>query len=394
MAEMAFLPVDQELSQTTSIRTFRIPVAKWTSPIERHTISFSEQVPCDTSIVGSVQMDLELTFYPRGSESSNGYVEVHFDIEAASLNQLATRLDEMFYEMSYAFVGKGQKSSSFETVSFTHPTYNTNHCSKYSGVYMNHHYKCDSVVDQFAENGFITLQLWTKFTKADKWQFETNASVQQIHHEHLIDYLKRSEEEAKPGDKAFVKLVCKGTEFKCAKVLLASQSAAFDAMFSHESKESLTGQVELEESTPHAVGAMLSYLKCARIPTNMEEHVFDIVSLAGRYLMDPLVRACENVMNDMLTVETAVRTLIAIDQHQLNTELREIVTDFMKDNISQIMKEADWKLFMSEYPNLVNEFIMDLAEERKRLADEVKEKREQDNEDSDDQLSSDVEDFT
>ena len=55
-------------------------------------------------------MDLELTFYPRGSESSNGYVEVHFDIEAASLNQLATRLDEMFYEMSYAFVGKGQKS--------------------------------------------------------------------------------------------------------------------------------------------------------------------------------------------------------------------------------------------------------------------------------------------
>ena len=125
----------------------------------------------------------------------------------------------------------------------------------------------------------------------------------------------------------------------------------------------------------------------------MDEHVFDVVQLAGRYLIDPLVRACENVMNRILGVSNAVRILIAIDQHQLNTELREIVTDFMKDNIVEIMKEADWKLFMSEYPGLVNEFIIDLAEERKRLSEEVKEQRqEQENEDSDD-MSSDIDDL-
>ena len=57
-------------------------------------------MPCDTSILGSVQMDLELTIYPRGSESSNGFVEVHFDIEAGSLNQLSNRMDDMFYEIA------------------------------------------------------------------------------------------------------------------------------------------------------------------------------------------------------------------------------------------------------------------------------------------------------
>ena len=345
-------------------------------------------MPCDTSILGSVQMDLELTIYPNGSESSNGFVEVHFDIEAASLNQLASCLDNMFYEMSYSLVNKANRSISFETLAFGHPTYNTNHCNKYSGVYMNHHYKCSEVVDRFAEDGFITLQLWTKFTKADKWQFETNASVQQLHHENLIDYLKRAEDEAKPDDKSIIRLKCKGKESRCCKTLLASQSAAFDAMFSHDSKESLTGQIELADSTPEAVEAMVSYLKLARIPSDMDDHVFDIVRLAGRYLIDPLVRACENVMNRILGASNAVRILIAIDQHQLNTELREIVTDFMKDNIVEIMQQEDWKLFMREYPSLVNDFIMDLAEERKRLSEEVKEQRqEQENEDSDDMSS-------
>ena len=292
-------------------------------------------------------------------------------------------MDEMFYEMSYAFVSKENRSSSFETVAYTHPTYNTNHCSKYSGVYLNHHYKCATILEQFAIDGFITLQLWTKFTKAHKWQFESNASVQQIHHENLIDYIERNEEDAKADKGSMITIMCKGKEFKCAKILLVSQSAAFDAMFSHESKESLTGQIELEDSTPEAVAAMICYLKSARIPTNIEEHVFDIVRLAGRYLIDPLVRACENVMNSTLVVENAVQIYISIDQHQLNTELREIVSDFMKDKIVDIMKEPEWKLFMSEYPNLVNEFIADLADERRRLTEEVKVKREQEACDSD-----------
>ena len=43
-ANYAFLPVDSELSQTSSIRTFKIPVEKWNSSVEKHTIGFSEQV--------------------------------------------------------------------------------------------------------------------------------------------------------------------------------------------------------------------------------------------------------------------------------------------------------------------------------------------------------------
>ena len=41
----AFLPVDSELSQTSSIRTFKIPLEKWNFPAEKHVISFTEQVP-------------------------------------------------------------------------------------------------------------------------------------------------------------------------------------------------------------------------------------------------------------------------------------------------------------------------------------------------------------
>lgn len=374
---MAFLPVTSELSHTSSVRTFSIPVDKWTSKVDKHTICFSEQVPCDTSVIGTVQMDLELTIYPEGTESSEGYVEVHFDIEAASLNRLASRMDQMFYEMSYTFVGEESQSCLFETIAYTHPTYNTNHCSKYSGVYFNHHYKCDSILGQFDHDGFITMQLWTKFTRADKWQFESNASVQQTHHTQLLDHLERSEGSSKASGKSIINILCKGREINCPKILLVSQSAAFEAMFSHDSKENLTGQIELEDSTPAAVNAMVTYLKKAQIPTGMQEDVLEIVKLAGRYLIDPLVRACENVMNNILAVDNAIQILISIDQHNLNSELREIVTDFMKDNISDIMKEADWKLFMAEYPAQVNDFIADLAEDRKRLGEEVKAKQEE-----------------
>ena len=48
-ANYAFLPVDSELSQTSSIRTFKIPVEKWNSPAEKHTIGFSEQVTSTSS---------------------------------------------------------------------------------------------------------------------------------------------------------------------------------------------------------------------------------------------------------------------------------------------------------------------------------------------------------
>merc|ERR1712080_444002 len=114
----------------------------------------------------------------------------------------------------------------------------------------------------------------------------------------------------------------------------------------------------------------------ASIPNNMDEHVFDIVSLAGRYFIYPLVRACENVMNRILSVNNVVQILIAVDRHQLNEELREIVISFMKDNIVAIMSSShDWKLCMAEYPDLVNQFISDLADDRNRLAEEVKNQR-------------------
>ena len=53
-ANYAFLPVDSELSQTSSIRTFKIPVEKWNSPAEKHTIGFSEQVASTSSCSSSL----------------------------------------------------------------------------------------------------------------------------------------------------------------------------------------------------------------------------------------------------------------------------------------------------------------------------------------------------
>ena len=53
----AFLPVDSELSQTSSIRTFKIPVEKWNSSAEKHTIGFSEQV---SSVILCLSLSLSL----------------------------------------------------------------------------------------------------------------------------------------------------------------------------------------------------------------------------------------------------------------------------------------------------------------------------------------------
>jgi len=160
-------------------------------------------------------------------------------------------------------------------------------------------------------------------------------------------------------DSADITIACEGVESKVHKLLLVSQSEIFAAMFEHETQEMLSNRVEIEDSNAKAVENMVSYLYSAVTPTGLEiNEVLDLVHLSSKYMLEPLLAGCKDLMESMMSPLNIVKILIVVDRHELGPAMRNIVLDFMKQNIKSIMEEEDWALLMREYPGLVNDFIL------------------------------------
>ena len=70
---------------------------------------------------------------------------------------------------------------------------------------------------------------------------------------------------------------------------------------------------------------------------------------------------CESSLVDNLTAESVIETLIAIDLHFPNSQHRQKILDFIKDEAAQVVKSSHWKTFLVKYPDLVAEIVLSLA---------------------------------
>ena len=172
-----------------------------------------------------------------------------------------------------------------------------------------------------------------------------------------------------------VKLICETKEFHCHKFLLISQSPVFKAMFQMESKEKEQNVVNIVDCAPEVVEEFVRYLYKGVMLSSAKplELMFGLLNLANKYQVDLLKAECVDVLMDMMDVDNVLRIFAVVDKIDPQSDVNDMVIDFVKKNLKVIVKKEDWFSFLSDYPSLATDFVLNMHQElndRKDLKDE------------------------
>eukprot|EP00092_Neocalanus_flemingeri_P021734 GFUD01023577.1.p1 GENE.GFUD01023577.1~~GFUD01023577.1.p1 ORF type:complete len:366 (-),score=81.61 GFUD01023577.1:101-1042(-) len=290
------------------------------------------QLEVSTEYVGIVTFDWGLNIYPEGT--------LVLKIEAMDSN--LKHCDEFQMETGYRIKIPGD-AKPFDMYSCH---YETKHSSEFGQegewICVNDAFKIDKV-EEIVENGFIIFQLEIRITWKEK-TFQVSAAKQnQMFLERFGSFY---------GGPCDVKIICDGKEFSCHKLLLASQSPVFRAMFSQDCKENTESSVTIPDSTPEAVQEFLFYmyhgmLRHVPFTSAGTDLVFGLVHLASKYQVEELLAICKDVMIDIVSVGNVLKIMVWVDKYK--TELGVIsgrIFRYVRRNIEEVVKKEEWEQFM------------------------------------------------
>ena len=103
------------------------------------------------------------------------------------------------------------------------------------------------------------------------------------------------------------------------------------------------------------------------------ELMFGLLNLANKYQVDLLKAECVDVLMDMMDVDNVLRIFAVVDKIDPQSDVNDMVIDFVKKNLKVIVVKEDWFSFLSDYPSLATDFVLNMHQElndRKDLKDE------------------------
>jgi len=104
-----------------------------------------------------------------------------------------------------------------------------------------------------------------------------------------------------------------GTEFQCHKIVLASQSKVFLAMFSAQNmQEASQARVQISDIQPSTLTALLKYLYTGDFDGDQSD---GLLVAADKYDLQPLRQACESHLIRSLTKDNVVDLILLADRH-------------------------------------------------------------------------------
>ncbi|XP_037808057.1 protein roadkill-like [Lucilia sericata] len=161
---------------------------------------------------------------------------------------------------------------------------------------------------------------------------------------------------------ADVTLVVDDKEFHVHKAILAARSPVFAAMFEHEMKEQTLNRVEITDIDGDILQEMLRFIYTGKV-INIAEIAKFLLPAADKYAIESLKKFCEVMLNDKISIETAVETLILADRHSAQ-ELKINAIAFINSNATEVMKTQDWENMIKTHSYLIAETYQAFAEKQ------------------------------
>jgi speckle-type POZ protein len=150
-------------------------------------------------------------------------------------------------------------------------------------------------------------------------------------------------------------------EFRAHKLILATRSEVFAAMFQHPTKEKLTNQIEIEDIEPDVFQELLRFMYTGRLSiTSMETMATRLFIAADKYLLVELKMKCENYLVHHMSPDNCVVLLLHGDLLNPAEPLNE-ATKFFQRFPSQVTATERWKKMKHENPVLlcdIQQFVL------------------------------------
>ena len=154
-------------------------------------------------------------------------------------------------------------------------------------------------------------------------------------------------------------LKCDGQSFPCHKHILACRSDVFKAMMTSDTKEAKDSCVDIVDSEPRYVRAMLAYLYTDRLPNDLDER-FNLVQLAEKYNIVPLAELCWKSLSDLLAQSNVIkvyRLAKMFCKKKVEDEAANFLANLERETIKEVLRSEEWKALLKEDPDSTNFLI-------------------------------------
>ncbi len=145
------------------------------------------------------------------------------------------------------------------------------------------------------------------------------------------------------GKYSDIKIVCKGKQFSCHKVILAGQSTVFDRMFSDENNlEVRQGIVTIQDMDQDAMEAFLRFLYTGSFDDQMKKHARSLLTTGDKYDVKLLTALAEEELVNVTNAANAIDMLLLSNLHTID-KLKRKAMKVIITNFDIICKQPKWQ---------------------------------------------------
>lgn len=152
-------------------------------------------------------------------------------------------------------------------------------------------------------------------------------------------------------------------EILCHKCVLASHSPVFKAMFNHEFKESLDGEIHIHDYSYATMKAFVRFLYTYAIPDSNDTTI-EMLRVSEKYGVEALTVTCMKKLAQNLTTKTACTLLTTATQYSHLPQapaLTKMARQFIAKNLSDVMATEGWSQLVKDQPKLMAEILSEMA---------------------------------
>ena len=145
---------------------------------------------------------------------------------------------------------------------------------------------------------------------------------------------------------------CQGREFNCHKAVLAGRSVVFDAMFTHDMKETRRGEVVIKDLDSDTVGKMLAYVYTGKVE-EIEAKAAELLAAAEKYILPELKIITEEALCRTMKIDNVVDMLVLADLHKASSA-KSVAMKFMLENAKELVSQdgENLKKKLGQHPEM------------------------------------------
>ena len=136
-------------------------------------------------------------------------------------------------------------------------------------------------------------------------------------------------------------------------LILSAVSPVFAAMFKHDTKESLTRQVVIEDVPMDIFKELLIYIYSSRLETSLNERKAKLLfQAAHKYEISELMDECIDFIISCCIRVDNVLTLMSWAQLYSISQVNEVALPFIGRHSQKIYEQEEWRKFIKSQPDL------------------------------------------